>query len=247
MEYLILFIFIILFIIIIYKVSYYLGISDNPIQIFNLSDVRDSKFKIGILGGVHGNEPAGCVALTNLIKSNYFGSISQSKGIDFVIIPCANPYGLKHNQRHQPDILNPDLNRNFGSEDGDCQVSKEIIKSFKDCDLVLDFHEGWGFHKQVNDSIGSSINPTETKLSQMLAKGAVEALNSEIVDPLKQFTLILDDSCDITTTLRCHFNKKGRNYILIETTGQNNIQPMNIRTNQIKIILDSIFFALQKN
>lgn len=244
MNYFYLFIFIILFVIIIYKVKYYLGNSDEkPIQIYETKN--NNKLKIGILGGVHGNEPAGCVALTNLIESKYFENLA--KRMDFVIIPCANPYGLKHNKRHQPDLLNPDLNRNFGSEDGDCPASKEILKCFKDCDLVLDFHEGWGFHKKTNDSIGSSINPTETKLSQMLAKNAVETLNSGIVDPLKQFTLILDDSCDIPTTLRCHFNKKGRNYILIETTGQDNIQPIEIRTNQIKIILDSIFFALQKN
>lgn len=227
----------------IYKIPIYNSNCTN-IKIYKYGTI--GKFKLALLGGVHGNEPAGSIGLTKLITSGYFENMANKLDIHIVVIPEANPCGLKQNVRFQPDIIWPDINRNFGSEYGNGIVAQTIIKEFADADLIVDFHEGWSWHQIDHNSVGSTVIPTKVPLAQDISKLIVSNINKTITEKKKQFLVLDKDPCDIKSTLRCSMSKKNINYILVEISGQNNIQPIDIRTNQVIITINSIYEYLAK-
>ena len=46
--------------------------------------------------------------------------------------------------------------------------------------------------------------------------------------------------CNIESSFGCYNYKNNKKYILIETSGQNNIQKMEVRKNQVKIVIDTV-------
>ncbi len=72
----------------------------------------------------------------------------------------------------------------------------------------------------------------------------VDELNSSIDDSFKKFALLKDTSCEIETSLACWAQNNNIPYLLVETTGQDNVQKMIIREQQIRIVLRSILEAL---
>jgi hypothetical protein len=194
---------------------------------------------ICVIGGVHGNEPAGAAGLTDIINSyNLLGMIKRGT---LRIIPRANPWGLARNVRYQENPKWPDINRNFKGSYGLEPTSQEILRLFGDADLIVDFHEGWGYHRKNSDSVGSTISPTATPAAQQLAANMVNNINKTISDnePEKKFMVLPKLSCDIPGALSCYMQLRNRNYVLIETTGQNDIQPLDLRTSQVKIAFDT--------
>ena len=203
--------------------SYYFGSKSN------------GRPTVGFLAGVHGNEPAGAIALQTLVDSGYFEKLAKNCDINIIVVPCANVYGLREDKRWTDNIFHPDLNRSFSSVVGDAPDAKEILKIFSTADLIVDFHEGWGWHRKTSRSIGSTVSPTITQdgVSLEIAEKINNALNMTITNNEHKFTLLPNISCDIRSTLSCNMEMVGRNYILIETTGQKNIQPLDVRLSQI--------------
>jgi len=204
---------------------------------------------LGIIAGVHGNEPAGAYTLTKMFLN---GELIPKRG-RIILIPRANSCGLATGNRYQ-GIWSPfspwgswgqDLNRAFTEEGGTELSSNKIIDAFSNCDLVLDFHEGWGYNNIHPTSIGSTLTPTTNASSVALA--ALAAVNKLIPDnePLKKFKIRWGDSCSILTTLGCHMQNNNRTYMLIETSGQNDIQPMAVRELQIRTIISSVRDLIQ--
>ena len=199
---------------------------------------------IGIIAGVHGNEPAGAIELQYMIDSGYFTNVKSGS---VRIIPSANPLGLKLNTRLN---MLTDMNRIFTS-DKLSPVAQKIVDFFKPCDIVIDFHEGWGFHLKNSQSLGSTLCGN-TPFAQTLATKIVNNLNhTELLGTLvktgdyKKFT-VLDRSrvCDIQNTLACYKLNQNEHHILVETSGQNDVQPIWIRRAEVRIILDSLIKLL---
>ena len=136
-------------------------------------------------------------------------------------------------------MTNRDLNRNFPRnkiETAEEPISKKIIDYVLQSDLIIDFHEGWGFHKINPESMGSGIYPGKTKFSILLSNELLNHINEYISDPLKKFSIEYNKHPDIKS-LKNYVNFLGKDYILIETSGQDNIQPLHIRVEQdLKII-----------
>jgi len=193
---------------------------------------RDSKVKICLIGGVHGNERAGPIILQELVDNKYFESIK--KEIFIRVIPCVNEFGFKFNTRYQNNIFHPDINRNYVNN-GLCRISRQIIELTREMNLVVDFHEGWGFHRFQPSSLGSTL--TVTKNITDLGKKIIDNINKGIKEDKYKF-MLLYDICDIKTTLACYLSNKK--FILVETSGQNDIQPIGVRTEQIKVVIDTI-------
>ena len=199
---------------------------------------------IGIISGVHGNEPAGSYTLIKMLQA---GELRPSRG-KLIVIPRANQCGLEKNIRMDP-ITKNDINRQF-TEHGSDYKSKQIIEATKNCDLILDFHEGGGWHldtkkkKQRNPfqpiSLGSTLTPTEHPLTRRIAPIIIETLNKDILNPLHKFSILYGSSCDIPKTFACQSQNNGRAHILIETTGQKNVQPLAVREQQIRTILQTV-------
>lgn len=224
----------------------------NPIQYYDFGDPKSS-LKVCLIAGVHGNEPAGVVALSNLLESDYF----DRQDVFVRVIPCVNEFGYKYNIRWCMNIFNPDINRAFSSDNNELATNLLKLIDEYDFDLILDFHEGWGYHLIQEESVGSTISPNSNGLNLCskplvsnrspetsgfglnLGKKLIENLNKSITDKEKKFTLLENTECEIDSALSCKL--KNRNYILVETTGQNDIQPLETRCKQIKTILDTVF------
>lgn len=201
---------------------------------------------IGMVGSVHGNEPAGSYTLTKMVAE---GAFKPRKG-KIIIIRQANPCGLLKNTRENPITTN-DINRQFTENGGLDESSMRIVETLKPCDVILDFHEGWGFHLETKASsnpfgqisVGSTLTPGDHKFWRTLAPAIVDKINENIADPLKRFSIIWNASCKIPSSLNCYAAKNDRPYMLIETSGQNNIQPMSVRVGQNLIIINMVLRA----
>lgn len=141
------------------------------------------------------------------------------------------------------------------------KIAKKIIDFANSSDFIIDFHEGWGYHRQNPQSIGSTLTTTNTELSQNLSFLIVQKLNKTIKDEYKKFKVLTNNTSKIKEdpyiygkndhikgTLLYYETIMNKNYILVETTGQNNIQPLKIRTQQVDFIIDNIltYFDFKK-
>jgi len=87
--------------------------------------------------GIHGDEPAGSLAILELLNKNFFEDY-----FTWTVCPMLNPYGLKSNIRENADGI--DLNRDYLE-----RLSKEVsahtawLETQTSPDLFLSLHEDW--------------------------------------------------------------------------------------------------------
>lgn len=206
---------------------------------------------IAIIGGTHGNEPIGSIVIKNLIEKINKKEITLKSG-KLILIPDVNYCALRIGIRMIPSI--GDINRKYPKniyDKSNCPINNKIINLLNNADFVLDFHEGWGFHRLNKKSMGSSITPTDSVLSNDIANYLYNQINLTITDPKKKFIIFVNDDRyiknplkysqlnDIKGSLRYYQNINNKNYVLIEITGQNNIQTLDIRIQQANTILKS--------
>jgi len=193
-----------------------------------------------IVGGTHGNEPAGTFAIENLNFELKRGKI--------IMVPRANKLGLLLNTRYLPHkLLNRDLNRNYPREEGEFPldfISSKICNLAKKADFIIDLHEGWGYNLLTPESLGSGVYPGNTKEAIVLAHNTVDKLNESISIPYKKFVVGLNNHPELKS-LRNYCVLNNKNYILVETTGQNDIQPLHIRVQQHQFIIYSVLRNLK--
>ncbi len=212
-----------------------------------------------MLGTIHGNEPAGSVALNEFINTN------TNTNIRFIIIPTVNRCGKFLCMRNNPlnyfknlciENTCADYNRHFKSNTTFSNINKKIIKLMKKADFILDFHEGYDFHRINKDSIGSTLTPGYTDESHDMALKMLNSVNNSIDDDNKKFMIltnredlikkqpdIYSNESNIPNSLDYYAKNnsyKKYNYILIETSGINNKQPLHVRKNQIKQIINTL-------
>jgi hypothetical protein len=190
------------------------------------------------LTGVHGDEIAGPRTVEKMIEEDYFDRIERMRPELFIrVIPCVNRYGYIYKKRYQKNKKNKDINRNFGEDGPIDEISSELFGLVRDMDLVIDFHEGYDFHKMNPDSIGSTITPSnQTKgIGDILLKRVNESIENEG----KKFTIRIHN-CYKYETLGCYMERLNKDYILIETTGKREKQDLGIRMRQIRIIIHKL-------
>jgi predicted deacylase len=182
-----------------------------------------------ILSATHGNEPAGFFALHRIIDSKPI--IKQGK---VFIIPSVNPCGLMANQRHNP-LGDYDINRGYPNK---TYLNSQIKKFIDQADWVIDLHEGYGFHKLDRRSVGSGVYPGNTKEAQDLTNQLITGINTSIKDVNKQFVTF--KLPNVKGSLRDYCSNTNKNYILIETSGINDIQPLPVRVSQQQYFVENI-------
>lgn len=139
-----------------------------------------------VVGGIHGNEPAGAVAAEKL------NALHIAKGT-LIVIPRANELALQQNIRTLPEI--EDINRAYpGRSDGTPaqKIASSIVALMKkyNVEMVLDLHEGYAFNSENGSSVGETILPGTDDKSTLIAIDAVEYINSYITDPKKKFSVL---------------------------------------------------------
>ena len=80
--------------------------SDEIIKVYSFSGQKGKN--ILIIGGFHGEEPQGCLAINNYLNKL---DLNMKFNNNAYFLPCLNPDGLKLNQRKNANAI--DLNRNF--------------------------------------------------------------------------------------------------------------------------------------
>lgn len=212
-----------------------------------------------IVGGTHGNEPAGSNAIQELINKLTTNEKILNHG-KLILVPKVNNCGILTNSRFIPLVW--DLNRKYPKKlnkegynpNSNKNVNDVICSLVDESDLILDFHEGWSYRSKNKSSVGSTLTPTNRSVPTNLSIKVVELLNKDITDKQKKFMIMTDDinmvnnnpimfakNEEIKGTLRYFCSLLNKDYILVETTGQNDIQPMHTRLEQCRIIMDTIF------
>ncbi len=111
--------------------------------------------RIFVSAGMHGDEPAGPLALLSLLESKSF-----STAFEWIILPALNPSGLRLGTRENRDHI--DLNRDF------LRLESQEIQAFTDwwrrdlpqgCTLHLSLHEDWEYSGFYFYAINSSATP----------------------------------------------------------------------------------------
>ena len=182
-----------------------------------------------IVGGIHGNEPAGARAAEQIRHWD----ITKGK---LVLIPRANIPALSEKARLMPDMPKDrgNLNRNFpetAGEPGKCSLSKAIwsLVCSQRPDWLLDLHEGYDFTQINSKSVGSSLIAAKSPEATAQARRMLDAVNETIEDPNKK--LVLKGPPVVGSLARAASEILGAKSMILETTYKN--QPISLRARQL--------------
>lgn len=212
---------------------------NKNVQIFNIGKKTSNSVNILIIGGTHGNEPSSALSLYKLIRYLKKKKIQNSF---ITIIPMLNKTGFYTNNRYSNHFLkNYDINRNYPNK---YYINKNITKLVKHYDIIIDHHEGYEYHVSNSGSIGSTI--TNVNFDTIFLKKILSKLNSHIKDKTKKFIFNTMDYFPNGSLCSLIYNKyPKKKYLLIETTGITNKEPLNLRQSKALYIILSIL--LNKN
>ena len=111
--------------------------SGFPILAIESRNPPANALRIYLSAGIHGDEPAGCLALLDWIEKNP----KRARELDLRILPCLNPWGLAHNKRC--DELGRDLNRCYRDSAGSHTADHIALLKSQRFDLALILHEDY--------------------------------------------------------------------------------------------------------
>ena len=201
-----------------------------------------------ILGGMHGNEPAGAYAAEQIRH----WTIRRGT---LVVLPCANRLGRAANIRYVPDrpMEERDLNRNFprpttkttrGVLAGEIWKLTLAVKP----DWVLDLHEGYEFNvshkppKGKKRSVGTSLIYLRTAEIQPLVDRMLNTVNLTIIDKDRRFVPLGRGPVIGSWVRGClhHLKIPG---MIVETTFKS--QPLSLRTRQHRLLVNEVLESLE--
>ena len=193
-----------------------------------------------IVGGVHGNEPAGALA------AEAIRHWPITRGI-LVVVPRANVPALAANKRLIPDLDTnlSNLNRNYPRVGKDEPPRGELADAIWNLALkykpewLLDLHEGFDFN-QINDkSVGSSVIASTDEKARAAADLMLAAVNNTITDDKLKFSRRgppVDGSLARGSAEHLHLPS-----LILETTSK---QPMEKRVSQHELMVRVLFAHL---
>jgi len=202
-----------------------------------------------IVGGMHGNEPAGAAAAEQIRH----WPLARGR---LLVIPRAAVLALRAEQRTLPEESTDlrDLNRDFpaiGADDDHARGEiAEAIWSFvraEKPDWVLDLHEGYEFNGSHNPppgekkSVGSSVIFIAANGHAPFVERMLNEVNATIADPNHRFVPLGRGPVDSSLVRACieHLGARG---MILETTFKD--QALSTRTRQHRILVDQIMRQL---
>jgi hypothetical protein len=119
--------------------------------------------RVYISAGIHGDEPAGPLAVLRLIEENQWPA-----GIELFLVPCLNPVGFTLNRRENAAGL--DLNRDYrNSQAAESRAHIAWLERQPEFDLQLCLHEDW-------ESQGFYLYEQNPESKPSLAEKLIEAV-----------------------------------------------------------------------
>lgn len=170
-----------------------------------------------VIAGIHGNEPAPPVAAKQLLDWR----LRRGR---MVVLPEANRPALAARTRFTPAVRHVDLNRNFPDARhglrGECAPELWRFVEQLAPSLVLDLHEGWGFHRSNPKSVGSSVtyvhHAARSTAARAWAQTALTAVNATIDQSHRRLTLITPGPA--ASIARAVSERMGIPTLVLETT-----------------------------
>lgn len=92
-----------------------------------------------VLGGVHGNEPCGTLAIRRLIEEFRSGKFRLKSG-SLTLVPCCNAQAALLNRRYIDHNLNRAVMRRPAPACHEHQLMNSLCPLLEDCDVLLDIH-----------------------------------------------------------------------------------------------------------
>lgn len=196
-----------------------------------------------IIGGMHGNEPAGAEAADQIRH----WPITRGR---LVVVPRANPPALELDQRRIPDKprADGDLNRNFPAtqrERGPIGPTAESLWAFiqdVEPDWILDLHEGYDFHVRNPRSVGSTIIHFDDEETNPYVEAMLEAVNAEVTDEEKVFQSVSRGPVE-TGMVRATLHHLGGRGLVLESTRAD--QRLALRARQHRLMVHTLLDRLE--
>lgn len=199
-----------------------------------------------IVGGVHGDEPAGARAAEQI------AGWTPTRGT-LIVVPRANGPALEAGTRRVPRAAaaagavgdERDLNRCFPRADDDAPKGGlpaaiwELVRELEP-DYLLDLHEGYHFAQIEPKSVGSSIIADASPASLARAAAMVGALNASIADEKKHF--VVKEVAVSGSLARAAHEVFGIPSMILETTTRG--QAVAFRARQHRILVGTFLTGL---
>lgn len=152
-------------------------ISGYPLLAFqrNARGAGESPFRLYLSSGVHGDEPAGPLAIARMLENDLL-----PLRLELVLLPFINPTGFA--LRTRENALGQDLNRDFRHpKNQETLAVKNLIDSLPPFHLSLALHEDW-------ESVGFYMYSISPDSDPSKARAILEAV--EQAGPLERSSLI---------------------------------------------------------
>lgn len=167
-----------------------------------------------VVGGVHGNEPAGFIAASGIMN----WSIDRGT---LLVIPRANVGGIAAGQRRTPEGY--DLNRAYpGNPYGNDaqQIAYAIYTVMVEfsSDWVLDLHESQDFLSEDESRVGQTLISNYKPETLHVCYDVVNRLNPFIEQEQQKFTVIQPPARGSTAHIAGHEHFLNANGVTVETT-----------------------------
>ena len=128
-------------------------------------------YRIYLSAGIHGDEPAGPMAVLRLLRENRWPEAAE-----MFVVPCLNPAGIALNQRENANGL--DLNRDYlNPQSTECRSHIAWLQRQPEFDYYFCLHEDWESH-------GFYLYEQNPDARPSLAEAMIEAVKS--VCPIDQ-------------------------------------------------------------
>ena len=186
-----------------------------------------------IVGGVHGDEPAGAAAAAQISRW------PLRRGT-LVCIPRANVLALQAGTRRTPaapaELVN--LNRNFPraiaqeAPRGELAAAIWRVVSEAKPDWLVDLHEGFAVHRQNPNSVGSSVIRDTSAATTEIARELLTQVNATLDEDM-QFEL-LGPPIDSSLARAAH-EHLGAQAMILETTHSTSKLPVRARQHRIMV------------
>ncbi|MFW6161963.1 MAG: BPL-N domain-containing protein [Planctomycetota bacterium] len=184
-----------------------------------------------IVGGVHGNEPAGAVAARHILN----WPLTRGR---LVVVPRANEPSLRAGKRRLPTEEHRDLNRNFPRRQdeaprGDLAAALWRLVRETGPDWLLDLHEGFGFRKTNRKTTGSTIISVRDPETVAAARRMLDAVNATVTDEDRKHLLLRGPA--VGSLARAAAERLGARAMILESTYRHLPLSLRARHHRLKV------------
>ena len=195
-----------------------------------------------VVGGMHGNEPAGAHAAEEI----RYWTVSSGK---LIVIPQANKAALALNARSQPATQEAgarDLNRCFPQREGQPPqgaLAEGLWNFVRDNhpDWLIDLHEGVGLSGTSSKSVAASIIAGNAQKVRKQAAQMIQAVNETIGEEKAKFTPKVNPIGG--SLARAAFDRLGVGSMIVETSRTD--QALSLRIRQHRVVVHRLLADLK--